>query len=138
MKTPEGAVFERLFRRGRKQLEGAPEIRRLKTYAAQSGYVYQYHYNGYRTAGGSGREYVFEVSADRRAGTEVSVLVPAEALAGWEREHGRPLAAVEWYAIAKMALFQAFDERATPALMRKDIRLRAADVEAILDNLGID
>jgi hypothetical protein len=37
-----------------------------------------------------------------------------------------------------MALFQAFDERSNPALMRQDILVRAADVEAILATLDID
>jgi hypothetical protein len=37
-----------------------------------------------------------------------------------------------------MALFQAFDERATPHLMKQEVRLRAADVAAILETLGLE
>jgi len=37
-----------------------------------------------------------------------------------------------------MALVQAVDERPDPAAMRAEVRLRAADVEAILGTLGID
>ena len=44
----------------------------------------------------------------------------------------------ERHAIAKMALFQAFDERSQPTEMRHPVRLRPADVNAILENLGID
>jgi hypothetical protein len=36
-----------------------------------------------------------------------------------------------------MALFQAFDERATPELMRREVRVRAADMAAIVETLGL-
>jgi hypothetical protein len=68
----------------------------------------------------------------------VSILVSEEALAQWEQAHARSLAATERYAIAKLALFQAFDERATPDLMKQDVEVRAADVTAILDTLGLE
>ena len=47
------------------------------------------------------------------------------------------LSSTERYAIAKMALFQAFDERPTPVLMKDAVRVRHADVEAILETLGL-
>ena len=56
----------------------------------------------------------------------------------WEQSHARELSATERYAVAKMALFQAFDERATPELMKQEVRVRAADVTAILDTLGLE
>ena len=37
----------------------------------------------------------------------------------------------------KWCLFQAFDERATPELMKQDVRVRAADVSAINETLGL-
>jgi hypothetical protein len=37
-----------------------------------------------------------------------------------------------------MALFQAFDERATPERMKDEVLVRPADVEAIADTLGFD
>jgi hypothetical protein len=37
-----------------------------------------------------------------------------------------------------MALFQAFDERPTPAAMSADVHVRPADVEAILIALNIE
>ena len=43
----------------------------------------------------------------------------------------------ERYAVAKMALFQAFDERTEPALMKDPVHVRAADVEAIVETLGL-
>lgn len=55
-----------------------------------------------------------------------------------ERVHARPLTAAERYAVVKMVLFQAFDERLSSSHMRAEIRVRAADIEAILETLGID
>ncbi len=121
-------------------LTGAPAVRRLKSYSAQSGYVYQYFYEGqrpFRSGGESGAEFVFTVSADRKTSHPVSVLVAEEALRAWEQAHSRALSPTERYAVSKMALFQAFDERATPDLMKQDVRVRAADVEAIIDGLGL-
>jgi hypothetical protein len=134
-------VFERLFKKKPEPLTGAPAVRRQKTYNAQSGYVYQYYYEGhrpFRRDSEAGTEFVFDVSADRKISAPVSVFVPDEAVQAWQEQHGRELAATERYAAAKMALFQAFDERAHPGLMKQDIRVRAADIEAILSGLGID
>jgi hypothetical protein len=134
-------LFEKLFRKKAAPLTGAPAVRRQKTYSAQSGYVYQYYYEGHRPFGREnekGTEFVFDVSADRKSSTPVSVFVTDQAVDSWEQKHGRPLAATERYATAKMALFQAFDERAHPGLMKQDVRVRAADLEAILEGLGID
>ena len=130
-------LFEKLLRKKPAPLTGAPAVRRQKTYSAQSGYVYQYYYEGHRAAQ-EGTEYVFDISADRKTSAPASVFVQDEAVQSWEDRHGRELSAAERYAIAKMALFQAFDERAHPGLMRQDIRVRIADVDAILATLDID
>lgn len=122
-------------------LTGAPKVRRQKTYSAQSGYVYQYYYEGQRPSSAQrerGSEFVFDVSADRKTSHPVAVFLAEDAVQTWENRHGRALHATERYAAAKMALFQAFDERENPTLMRQDIRIRAADLEAILGTLGID
>ncbi len=122
-------------------LSGAPTVRRLKTYSAQSGYVYQYFYEGQRPLphkNEPGTEFVFTVSADRKTSHPLSVLVPEDALRAWEQAHAHTLSSTERYAVSKMALFQAFDERATPELMKQEIRVRAADVAAILETLDIE
>ena len=134
-------VFDRWLSRKPQPLSGAPAIRRQKTYSGQSGYVYQYYYEGhrpYKRERNHGTEYVFNVSADRKTSIAVSVLVSDTALEDWQSRHGRTLYASERYAIAKMALFQAFDERPEPATMDADVHVRAADVEAILITLGIE
>ena len=133
-------LFGRFFKKTT-PLTGAPAVRRQKTYSAQSGYVYQYFYEGqrrYHKDDEAGVEFVFDVSADRKTSDPVSVFVSDEAVVAWERKNGRELVPAERYAAAKMALFQAFDEREHPSQMRQDIRVRAADMEAILANLGID
>jgi hypothetical protein len=133
-------MLRNFFARKPLPLTGTPAVRRLKSYSAQSGYVYQYFYEGqrpFRSGGESGLEFVFTVSADRKTWQPVSVLVSEESLLSWEQTHAHPLSSPERYAISKMALFQAFDERATPDLMKQEVRVRAADVEAIIETLGL-
>ena len=133
-------MFRRFFPQKTVPLSGRPEVRRLKTYSAQSGYVYQYFYEGHRplpAGGDSGTEFVFTVSADRKNWSPVPVLVSDSILTGWELVHQRGLSSTERYAIAKMALFLAFDERVTPELMTQEIRVRAADVDVIIETLGL-
>ncbi|HEY1337070.1 MAG TPA: hypothetical protein VGF59_06140 [Bryobacteraceae bacterium] len=108
----------------------------MKTYSAESGYVYQYFYEGHRPFEG-GVEFVFKISADRKAWHDTGVFLNEDAVRSWEQSHGRALSPTERYAVAKIALFQAFDERATPALLKEDVRVRAADVEAIVETLGL-
>jgi len=134
-------LFDRWLSHRPQPLTGAPAIRRQKTYSGQSGYVYQYYYEGrrlYKRDHDHGTEYVFDVSSDRKTSMAVSVLVSDTALEDWQSRHGRTLHASECYAIAKIALFQAFDERPDPAAMGADVHVRAADVEAILIRLGIE
>ena len=133
-------MFKKFFSRKETALTGAPPVRRLKTYSAQSGYVYQYYYEGYRPfppSGESGTEFVFTISADRKSWRPSSVLVGDAVVAAWEAGHARELSTTERYAIAKMALFQAFDERPSPALMKEDVRVRLADVDAIVETLEL-
>jgi hypothetical protein len=133
-------VFRSLFSRKKAALTGAPAVRRLKTYSAQSGYVYQYFYEGhrpFRAAGESGTEYVFSISADAKSWHPGSVMLSGAALSAWETAHERQLSSTEHYAVAKMALFQAFDERPLPAQMKEEVRVRNADVEAIIETLGL-
>jgi hypothetical protein len=120
-------------------LSGAPAVRRQKTYSAQSGYVYQYFYEGQRrTSSQQGTEYVFNVSHDRKTSSQISVFINDEAMLSWQQESGRTLSTTEKYAIAKMALFQAFDERETPEAAAADVEVGPADVRTILASLNID
>jgi hypothetical protein len=132
-------MLPRWLRKKERPLTGAPTVRRQKTYSAQTGYVYQYFYEGQRPSWPEpGTEFVFDVTADRKTSLPVSVLVSAEALETWESENGRTLSNTERYAIAKLALFQAFDERDTPQAMREAVRVTPGGVRAILANLDLD
>jgi hypothetical protein len=133
-------MFRRFFSRKDAPLAGAPAVPRLKTYSARSGYVYQYRYQGNRPlpAGpDSGVEFVFSVSADRKSWHDLGVVVSDGAIRAWEEAHARELTSAERHAIAKMALFQAFDERPAPALMKDPVRVRPTDVEAISETLDL-
>ena len=131
-------MFRNFF--SKKALSGTPPVRRLKTYSAQSGYVYQYYYEGhreYRSGDERGMEFVFTISPDRKNWHTTSVLVSDTALRAWEEAHARQLSSTERYAVAKIALFQAFDERTVPAQMKGEIRVRQADVDAIIEILDL-
>lgn len=127
-------LFRKFFGKKALPLSGVPAIRRLKTYSAQSGYAYQYFYQGHRP----GTEFVFSVSADRKSWQEVTVTVQDADVCPWEQSHGRTLSATERYALAKMALFTAFDERPAPADMKWPVQVRAADVSEIIEKLGLE
>ena len=94
-------------------LRGRPAIRREKAYAADSGYVYQYTYEGYRDASRDatkGREFVFDCTSDRASRFRISIFAPVDCFVPWERDAGRDLSEVERYAVVKMRLFEIFDE----------------------------
>jgi len=133
-----------MFRWGRRDkpapLTGAPAVRRQKTYSAESGYVYQYYFEGRREAsrqGESGIEFVFDVSADRKTSFPLPVFVADSAIAPWETAHAMRLASNERYAVAKLALFRAFDERESPEAMRLEVVVGPAHAAEILDQLGV-
>jgi hypothetical protein len=125
-------VFRKLFGKKPAPLTGVPAIRRMKTYSAQSGYVYQYFYEGRR-----GVEYVFSISADRNQWNDCSVFVEDETIRAWEQSNGRELTSSERYAIAKMSLFQAFDEREKPESMKEPVRMSRQEAEAIIETLDL-
>lgn len=110
-----GRLVRRFLRRGApraSELRGRPAIRREKSYAADSGYVYQYTYEGYRAAtrdGVEGRQFVFDCTSDRASRVSISIFAPTDSFAEWERGADRELNDVERYAVVKMRLFEIFD-----------------------------
>ena len=105
----------------------------MKTYSAQSGYVYQYYFAGQRSTDRGG-EYVFQVSADRKTESAVSVFVDEAVVEVWMAENGRDLGGSHRYGIAKMALRNALDERPLQQAFA-EVRPGAAEVAAILEEL---
>ena len=92
-------------------------VRRVKSYSAANGYVYQYcFYEGNRTTyeGNPAGEFIYAVSADRQTTFPLRIIVRQSALFAWAKANGRPLTSSEEYAIAKIRLLQAFDEGSVP------------------------
>jgi len=135
-------IFDRLFRRkpSPQPLRGAPPVRREKSYSAQTGYVYQYYYEGCRDAdreGRPGQEYVFHVSSDRKSSFSLSVFLPKAVVDGWQQRHGRALNSTEQYAAVKLTLFRSFDERADLGAATAEVEVDAGGIEEHLATLGI-
>jgi len=125
--------FKRLAgnRKPQEPLRGARPVRREKTYSAQSGYVYQYFYEGYRDSrrdSGPGQDHVFSVTSDRANRFPLTVFLGTEAVKVWEAAHNRRLSATEQYAVVKMRLFQAFDEQNVLTAQTAAIIVAAADL----------
>ncbi len=114
-------------------------VRRLKTYTAQTGYVYQYYFVGKRPLahGPAATEYVFDVSSDRRSYFAVSIIVRNDALLAYSAT-GRQLTESEQYAVGKMALFQAFDEIPALAASEKRFFVTAENIQSFVEALNLD
>jgi len=83
---------------------------RWKRYAAQSGWIYEYIFEGLPAEG----EYHFRATSGPANNIAITVLLDAACLAQWGAAN-RPLTPVESYGIAKLALLRALDESASPA-----------------------
>ena len=119
-------------------------VRRVKSYSAADGYVYQYYFfegNRARRNGSPGGEFTYAISVDRQSAFRFKIFVYQSALEAWARQNGRPLSSSEEYAVAKMRLFQAFDEGAVkpPAQGQPDVEVAVDDsnLESLLEQLGI-
>lgn len=116
-------------------LAGAPGRARMKTYSAESGYVYQYVYRGHRDAGQTETEYVFSVTSDRKNWRLINVILDQATMDQWSSGAGRALLPVECYAIAKLALFDSFDDNSRTGAT-EPLRPSAEDITRYLDALG--
>jgi hypothetical protein len=117
-------------------LVAPPAGPRIKTYSAASGYVYEYAFVGQRRRERE-TEYVFDVSYDRAHRHPISVFVADAALGAWTEMHRRELTPSERYAVAKLALRNAFDERPAPESIHDRIAPDAGEVTTILDELEV-
>jgi hypothetical protein len=119
-------------------------VRRVKSYSAANGYVYQYCFyevNRISDEGGAVGEFIYAISADRKTTFGLRILVRQAALDSWAKANGRPLTSSEEYAVAKMRLFQAFDEGAVPvkdeAATEISLRVDESNLEELLGLLHI-
>jgi len=118
-------------------LQGVPAVRRMKRYAAASGYAYEYFFEGYRDEP-QARVYHFTLSPDRKNWRPFSLTLPAASVEAWEHAHGRSLASNERYAIAKTALFETFDRMDSPALIPEALTIDPPQVDEHAVSLGLD
>ncbi|HTZ47781.1 MAG TPA: hypothetical protein VMH20_09330 [Verrucomicrobiae bacterium] len=119
-------------------------VRRVKSYSAANGYVYQYFFfevNRIRLNGKSVGEFIYAISADRKTTFALRILVEQSALDLWAAANGRQLTSSEEYAIAKMRLFQAFDQGVVPltakAAAAVALHVDESNLEELLSQLNI-
>lgn len=115
----------------------------LKSYTAQTGYVYQYYFVGKRPAlkddaEAPATEYIFNVTADRKTTFAVSVFLAPQTLQEWSASRGRDLSEPEQYAAAKLRLMQACDEIADMLHQGRRLRLDAESLATLLESIGVD
>jgi len=119
-------------------------VRRIKSYSAASGYVYQYYFfegNRAQRDGSPGGEFTYMISADRHTAFPFKIFVKQSALQAWAKQNGRPLTSSEEYAVAKMRLFNAFDEGSVQAPQdgqhAGEVLVDESNLEDLLVQLGI-
>ena len=113
---------------------------RVKSYSAATGYVYQYYFyevEKSRRGNFSGTEYAYMVSVDRQRVFPLKVFVSNDALEKWLARTGQLLTGTEEYAVAKMRLFQAFDEIEGLAAKAPDLMVDDSNLESLLAQLDL-
>jgi hypothetical protein len=113
-------------------------VRRIKSYSAANGYVYQYCFyelNRVLLEGAEAGEFIYAISADRAASFGLRIFVMRAALEAWARANGRLLTSSEEYAVAKMRLFQALDDGVVPRTAEGAAELRLVVDETNLEEL---
>ena len=118
-------------------------VRRLKTYTAETGLVYQYYFVGSRPAlpddpFAPAVEFIFDVSSDRKQTFAVSIFLLDKAVFEWEGKHGRDLADVEHFAASKMMLLRAFDSFDNMMKRGRRLLIGTEELEQLLAQLGLD
>ncbi len=119
-------------------------VRRVKSYSAANGYVYQYYFyevSRISHQGSPAGEFIYAISADRKTAFPQRIVVMQRALEAWAHTNGRSLTSSEEYAIAKMRLFQAFDQGEVPITAEPDQQVQLlvdeSNLETLLEQLHI-
>ena len=117
-------------------------VRRIKTYSAGTGYVYQYYFeerrSPHRRDNCEGSEFIFMVSRDRKNAYPVPVFLRYDALGAWAGGHGRELTGSEQYAAVKMRLFRFFDETEDFEKDRFAVEVSPENIEELLAQLEVE
>ena len=117
-----------------------PAVRRIKSYSAATGCVYQYYFFEVKKARrgfSSGNEYTYMVSAGRQPAFPVRIFISPNTAKNWSARTGRELSSTEEYAVAKMRLFQAFDETEELAGKPPELAVDESNLEALLEQLDL-
>jgi hypothetical protein len=115
-------------------------VRRIKSYSAESGYVYQYQFQDVHPAKQEklkGNEYVYYVSSDRKKMFPVRIFVDLDALNRWAKATSRALTGTEEYAVAKMRLFEAFDRGDELSATGPALVVDESNLNALLERLDL-
>ena len=115
-------------------------VRRVKSYSAATGYVYQYYFyevEKARRGASFGTEYVYMVSADRKHVFPVKVFVVKDALEKRASRTGQQFTGTEEYALAKMRLLQAFDEVEGLAAQPPELAVDETNLDSLLSQLNL-
>jgi hypothetical protein len=115
-------------------------VRRIKSYSAESGYVYQYQFQDVHPSkhgSAPGNEYIYYVSADRKKMFPVRIFVGKEAAERWAKATSRALTGTEEYAVAKMRLFQAFDDGEELSATGPALIVDESNLNALLERLDL-
>ncbi len=113
---------------------------RVKSYSAATGYVYQYYfYEVEKSTRGPavGTEYVYMASVDRKHVFPVKIFVNKDSLEKWSARTGRAFTGTEEYAVAKMRLFQAFDEVEGFSTKTPDLTVDESNLDTLLSQLDL-
>jgi hypothetical protein len=113
-------------------------VRRIKSYSAANGYVYQYCFyevNRVEERGSAAGEFIYAISTDRKTTFALRIVVFQSALETWARANGRPLTSSEEYAVAKIRLFHAFDNGEVPLTAADAARLSLVVDESNLEEM---
>ena len=134
-----GAFIDFPLRASNNRAMARPEaVRRVKSYSAANGYVYQYCFYEVNRIVDDGRhagEFIYAISADRKTTFGVRIVVFRAALEAWARENGRALTSSEEYAVAKIRLFRAFDQDEVPGTFEAAGTVSLAVDESNLEDL---
>ncbi len=113
---------------------------RVKSYSAATGFVYQYYFyevEKKQRGAVTGTEYVYMASVDRKHVFPVRIFVSKQALDKLSAQTGREFTGTEEYAVAKMRLFQGFDEVEELSAKTPELLVDESNLEALLSELDL-
>jgi hypothetical protein len=116
-----------------------PSVGRPRTYSAESGYVYQYVFSGYRHLSRRNdrlTEYVFEVTSGRGPAFATKIVLSEFAMRCSVAD-GRDLSASERFGIAKLALKRSLDTYDHPSAVPAELIVAEHELREISEILDL-